>query len=181
MFCSAINTDFQSFISSQHLAIVLGTEIPHLHPSSDSKSGLHFTTNSVRNEDEFSSLLLLSSANHTPLLTFWTASWCPSCRVVAPLVREMVERDGVGEKEGGVAFAEVELDSVTIGDLGMRYMITSIPTLLSFSRQEAQLATKVTSVEDMKNPKFLKEWIENEAKRGGTGGAGGGLFGIFGR
>lgn len=55
-----------------------------------------------------------------------------------------------------------------------------MPTLLSFSRQEAQLETKVTSVEEMKDREFLRLWIQNEANRGGAGGAGGGKGGLFG-
>lgn len=59
-----------------------------------------------------------------------------------------------------------------------------MPTLLSFNRQEAQLATKIVNVDEMKDREFLKLWIENEARRGGAGGAGGsrgvigGLFGM---
>ena len=59
--------------------------------------------------------------------------------------------------------------------------ITSIPTLLAFSRQEAQLQTRVTSVEEMKDKEFLRLWIEDEAMRGESGGKGGGFFGgLFG-
>ena len=59
--------------------------------------------------------------------------------------------------------------------------ITSIPTLLAFSRQEAQLQTKLTNVEEMKDKDFLRLWMEDEAMRGGSGGKGGGLFGgLFG-
>lgn len=54
-----------------------------------------------------------------------------------------------------------------------------MPTLLAFSRGEAQMKTRLTSVKDMKNQKFLKEWIEVEARQGGGGGAGGSLFGWF--
>ena len=64
--------------------------------------------------------------------------------------------------------------------------INSMPTLLAFDRQEAQLETKVTNVEDLKRKQFLIEWIEREAKRHGEGGGGGGGLGgllgsIFGR
>lgn len=62
--------------------------------------------------------------------------------------------------------------------------INSIPTLLSFSRGEAQLGTKVTSVEEMKDREFLRRWIREEARRGGKGGArsgGGGGGGLFGK
>lgn len=52
--------------------------------------------------------------------------------------------------------------------------------MLAFDRQEAQLETKVTKVDDLKNKEFLTKWIEKEASRHGQGGAGGsGLFGLF--
>ncbi|KAL2356780.1 hypothetical protein BJ546DRAFT_1059326 [Cryomyces antarcticus] len=141
--------------------------------------------NSVRTEDEFTNLLLLSASSRKPLITLWTARWCASCKEVAPIIKELVEADGIGESEGGIGYAEVELDAPTIGDLPMRYMITSMPTLLAFDRQEAQIDTKVINVESLKDRKFLIEWLEKEAKRRGSGGAGGvsvgsissGLFG----
>lgn len=84
------------------------------------------TPASVRSHDEFNSLLLLSASSRTPLLTFWTASWCPSCRVVKPIVREAVE-GGIGEGQGGVGFAEIEFDAPGMGDLGMRYFVRENP------------------------------------------------------
>ncbi|KAI9680696.1 MAG: hypothetical protein M1817_004136 [Caeruleum heppii] len=135
--------------------------------------------NSIRNEEEFSSLLLLSASNRTPLITLWTASWCPSCRLVSPLLKELIERDRVGEQEGGVSLAEVEVDSVDNGALAMRYIIKSLPTLLSFSRQEPQMTSRVTTLERLKDRTFLKHWIEQEAVRGGAGGDGGSLFGTI--
>lgn len=76
----------------------------------------------------------------------------------------------------------MEFDSPTLGEVAQRYMITSIPTLLSFARSEAQLQTRLTSVEEMKDRDFLMLWIEDEAMRGESGGkGGGGLFGgLFG-
>jgi hypothetical protein len=75
---------------------------------------------------------------------------------------------------------EVEMDAVSLGDLGIQYRINSIPTLLAFSRGEPQNETKVVKLEDLKSTTVLKDWIEHEAKRGGAGGAGGKLFGLFG-
>jgi hypothetical protein len=67
-------------------------------------------------------------------------------------------------------------------DLGMTYMITSMPTLLSFDRGEAMVDTKVVDPKLMKNELWLREWIRTEAsRRGGGGGGGPGLFGgLFG-
>lgn len=152
-------------------------------------------TNSIRNRDSFFTHLSLCSSSRTPLLTFWTAGWCPTCRTVEPLLRDLVA-SGVGEAEGGVAFAEVEFDAPDLmvaaaeaggQQLAMAYMITSVPTLLSFDAGEAQTATKLTDARKMADRQFLVEWICREARRqggrggGGGGGGGGALFGgLFG-
>ncbi|KAL8793668.1 MAG: hypothetical protein Q9195_003717 [Heterodermia aff. obscurata] len=155
-------------IRSQHVHSILPPHVPQRIASTIRKfnSVQRRRANaptSVRSHDEFNSLLLLSASSRRPLLTFWTASWCPTCRVVKPLVREAVE-SGVGEGQGGVGFAEVEFDAPGMGNLGMKYFvrenlqrnINSMPSLLSFSRQEAQLKTMITSVDEMKDKEFLR-------------------------
>ena len=82
----------------------------------------------------------------------------------------MIEHQGAGEDHGGVSFAEVEFDSPTIGEVAGRYAITSMPTLLAFSRQEAQMETRLTDVNEMRDREFLRLWITQEAMRGGVGG-----------
>ena len=98
----------------------------------------------------------------------------------------MVE-SGVGEAEGGVGFVEVECDAPDVmnENMGMTYMITSIPTLLSFDGGEAMTQTKVVDAKRLRDRAWLEEWIRTEAKRhggrgGGGGGAGGLLEGLFG-
>jgi len=93
--------------------------------------------------------------------------------------------NGIGETStSSVNYCEVEYDSPDISetDLAMRYMITNIPTLVTFDRGEIITATKITDVEKLKDENYLIEWIENEAKRKGQGtGPEGGLFGgLFG-
>ncbi|KAI1394846.1 hypothetical protein F4819DRAFT_493055 [Hypoxylon fuscum] len=144
--------------------------------------------NSVRRPDDLHTYKLLSSSSRTPLITLWTTSWCATCHVVAPLLQSVVE-SGVGEAEGGVGYCQVEFDApdMTSDGLGMEYMITSIPTLLSFDAGEAQVRTKITDGRKLADKAFLEDWIRNEAKRhggrggGGGGGGGPGLFGgLFG-
>ena len=43
----------------------------------------------------------------------------------------MIETSGVGEKEGGVGFAEVEIDSPVVGDLASRYIVRFDPSVHS--------------------------------------------------
>ncbi|KAF2741832.1 hypothetical protein M011DRAFT_472770 [Sporormia fimetaria CBS 119925] len=136
----------------------------------------------VRTPDELHTLTFLSATDNRPLITFWTASWCSTCQAVKPLVKDLIEKEKVGEQEGGLGFVEVEIDSTLIGDLPMKFLITSMPTLLAFSRQEPQMETKLTRPEQMKDKNFLREWLLNEARRGGrAGGSGGRAFGgLFG-
>ncbi len=79
-------------------------------------------TNRIRSEQDFNTLTLLSASSRQPLVTFWTASWCPSCRVVRPLIKEALD-SGIGEAQGGVGFAEVEVDAPDAKDLGFRYLV----------------------------------------------------------
>lgn len=138
----------------------------------------------IRREDELETLTLMSASSRTPLITLWMANWCQSCKIVSPLVQKLIEQDGIGEEQGGVSFVEVEMDSMDLGGvagLAMRYGITSMPTLLAFDRQEPQLETRVSRLDNMKSAAFLTKWIEAEASRQGAGGAGGNILGLFGR
>lgn len=76
----------------------------------------------------------------------------------------------------------MELDSSLIGDLATTFAVAKAPTLLAFSRGEPQLETMVTGEKELRDWKFLEEWVKVEARRGGDGGAGGGWFGgLFGK
>ena len=98
-------------------------------------------------------------------------------------MKSLIE-SGVGEAEGSVMYAPVSFDFPDTASLGSTYMISSIPTLLSFDAGESQTQTKVTDVKKMADRQFLMEWIKEEAKRhGGRGGGGGGgsaFGGLFG-
>lgn len=142
---------------------------------------------SVRNQDQLTTYLQLSSSSRRPLLTLWTTSWCATCHQVSPLLKHLIESEGVGEAEGGVTYAEVEYDAPDVvgAGLGLTYMINKVPTLLSFDAGEAQIATKVVDGRQLADRRFLEEWIRTEARRhggrGGGGGGGGSLFGgLFG-
>lgn len=131
---------------------------------------------SVRNEDQFRTYLAASSSSRRPLLTLWVTNFCPTCKHVSPMLKSLVD-SGVGEAEGGVCYCEVEFDApdVMTSGLGLTYMISSVPTLMSFDAGEAQVETKVADGNRLKDRRFLEEWIRTEARRhGGRGGGGGG-------
>lgn len=151
-------------------------------PTPRAKNRIYPTT--IRKEDELQTLVLMSASTRVPLITLWMTNWCQSCKIVSPMIRELLEKDGIGETQGSVSFAEVEMDSPDLGGMGglaLRYGINSMPTLLAFDRQEPQLETKVARLDDLKSKAFLTKWIKTEAARHGSGGAGGVFGGLFGR
>lgn len=138
----------------------------------------------VRSDDELQTLILLSASSRVPLITLWRTQWGSRCNTVAPLIRELVETDGIGAETSGnpVSFVEVEIDAPDVQSAAERYAIHSVPTLLAFDRSEPQFETRVTKMEDLGNRRFLIPWIENEAARKGEGGGGGlGWFGSLGK
>ncbi len=57
---------------------------------------------------------------------FW-AEWCGPCRMVSPVVEELV-----GEYEGKVNFAKVNVDNNN--EIASKYNVFSIPTLAIFNK-----------------------------------------------
>lgn len=89
----------------------------------------------------------------------------------------------IGEAEGGVGFACVEMDAPEVMSSGLagEYFITSIPTLLAFKKGQAHLENKVVEKTDLGNRAFLEGWVRKEASRGGKRSGGGALLrAIFG-
>ncbi|MCJ1417243.1 hypothetical protein MMC32_003585 [Xylographa parallela] len=138
----------------------------------------------IRSLPTLTTTLALSTTAARPLLAlFGLSTTSRADAAIRALLLQLLEREGAGEREGGVGYAEVELDApdCVVEDVGGLYAITSIPTLMAFSRGEPQQLTKLTDPAELQDREFLTLWIENEARRGGAGGAGGGFFGgIFG-
>ncbi|KAG0131681.1 hypothetical protein HOY82DRAFT_669886, partial [Tuber indicum] len=118
-------------------SLLLQARTPRPRTSSFHTSQTHFqprTYDSVRSIDTFHTLLLTHTASSTPLITYWTTSYCPACRAVKPLLWR-----AVGDSSNGkVGLVEVELDAPgDVGELGLRYSIRKVPTILVFVRGES--------------------------------------------
>ncbi len=72
------------------------------------------------NSQEFSVVVAQSGA---PVVVDFYATWCPPCRMLAPLLDEMAARYG-----GRVRFVKVNIDESP--DLARQYRVSGVPTLV---------------------------------------------------
>ena len=66
----------------------------------------------------------------TPVLVDFWATWCPPCRMMAPIVDEIAA-------EKGEALKVVKLDTDENPEIAGKYGIVSIPTFILFKNGEA--------------------------------------------
>jgi thioredoxin 1 len=85
----------------------------------------------VLTDDNFESEVL--QADQPVLVDFW-AAWCGPCRMVAPIVEELV-----GEYNGRAKVCKLDVDAAQ--KTAQEYGIRSIPTLLIF--REGKVADQV--------------------------------------
>ncbi|KAG0638036.1 hypothetical protein HOY80DRAFT_1049251 [Tuber brumale] len=138
------------------------------------------TYDSVRSTDTFHTLLLTHTASSTPLITYWTTSYCPACRVVKPLLWRAVEQSSNGK----IGLVEVELDAPgDVAELGLRYGIRKVPMILVFVRGESVGEWRVEAGDERMKGRALGEFVEEVGREGGRkgwGGSGSGSGGFWG-
>jgi len=117
------NTHTMILRSSGGLSRTLKAAYLQRHFLTSSSAPQNRIFDNIRTPNDLHTLTMLSATANRPLITLWSASWCSNCKAVKPLVRDLIEEERVGEAEGGLGFAEVELDSTLIGDLGVKYMV----------------------------------------------------------
>lgn len=68
------------------------------------------------------------ASDQPAVIDFW-AEWCGPCRMISPVVDELAE-----QYAGKIAVGKCNVDEQ--GDIAMKYMIRSIPTILFFKGGE---------------------------------------------
>lgn len=165
--------------SSQHS--LTSTRAFSTTPPQYSESKNRIYTN-IRDPASLHETVLLSTSSRIPLLTYWSASYCPPCKVISPLLKKIVNSTSPpcpAEPANKIGFAEVEFDAndIMMSSVPMDFMVNSLPTLIVFDRGE--VVERVTDVRNMSNEQWLRDWIEVQARRKGegSGGSGKGVFG----
>jgi thioredoxin len=73
---------------------------------------------------------LLSSTTY--VLIDFTASWCPPCRMIAPIFEQLSMSNS---KDGALAFAKVDVDEQR--EIAQKYNISAMPTFVLVKNGEA--------------------------------------------
>ena len=79
----------------------------------------------------------LKRAGETPVLVDFWATWCPPCRMLAPVIDQLA-------KESNGKYIIAKLDTDKAPGIAARFQIDGIPTLLIFKR--AELVDKIVGV-----------------------------------
>ncbi|MCI0714146.1 MAG: thioredoxin [Chloroflexi bacterium] len=80
---------------------------------------------SIVNQSEWESEVLSSE---TPVLVYFWAEWCPPCKMLGPIVKEIAEEQS--------QLRVVKVDADDNPDIVMQYGIMGIPTLLLIKNGE---------------------------------------------
>lgn len=68
-------------------------------------------------------------AADVPVLVDFTATWCPPCRAIAPVLEAVAEQEA-----GRLRVAKVDVDANP--DLARQFKVMSLPTLVLFDKGE---------------------------------------------
>lgn len=83
---------------------------------------------SIAKQEEFDNLVLKAS---TPVIVDFYADWCPPCRRLAPVLKDVAN-----QYTGKVAVVKVNVDKMP--ELAQKYSINAIPTLIGFKNGSIQ-------------------------------------------
>lgn len=107
----------------------------------------HVTTFDFRNE------VLLAS---TPVVLDFYATWCPPCKMLAPMLDQLAT-----EYSGRVKFVKVNTDEEY--ELAAQYGIQGVPTLMFF--EQGKLVDKVVGVPPLQSFRQRIDQLEAKSRR----------------
>ena len=92
---------------------------------------------------------VLAASHEVPVLIDLWAEWCSPCRVISPLLKQLVE-----ENEGRIKLAKIEVDEGENMKLAGRYKVRGFPTIILIIKGE-----EVTRFSGAKPLSFLREFV----------------------
>jgi thioredoxin 1 len=104
-----------------HSKKLISSTIPLNHKRTNINTFIMSKPAHVESSTQFDELL----ANNTYVLIDFTASWCPPCKMIAPIFEQL---SITNTKKGSLAFAKVDVDEQR--EIAAKYRITAMPTFI---------------------------------------------------
>jgi thioredoxin 1 len=83
----------------------------------------------IYTEEEWRTTLENSRDEEKGLLVQFTATWCPPCRMIAPVVSQLAK-----ENTAHVRFVKVDIDNKDVANIVMNHNVSSVPTFVGYSK-----------------------------------------------
>ncbi|KAL3594177.1 hypothetical protein FPOAC2_08482 [Fusarium poae] len=106
---------------------ILGLQESSQAPAATTRHGVK----NITNASEFDRLM--SAANNSCAVVFFTSATCPPCKTLYPIYDELAE--GVGDK---ATLIKVDISQPQQHEIGSRYSIRATPTIVTFLRGEEE-------------------------------------------
>ncbi|GER41021.1 thioredoxin [Striga asiatica] len=141
------------FSSSTAPAGFQGAFLNHSRSFSSSPSTDPSKVVSIESEEQFNDLLRKVQDESLPAIFYYTAVWCPPCRLLSPIIGQL------GEKYPHVTTYKIDIDKEELGNALGRMNIQSVPTLHFF--QGGKKASEVIGAD----VQLLKDTMETLYKK----------------
>ena len=99
--------------------------------------------------EQFQSKVLDESYHRLVLVDFW-ADWCPPCKVIAPILKQISE-----EFENEICIAKLEVDEGKNMKLAGQFQVRGFPTLILF--KEGEEVDRFSSAQSFS---FIEQFIQ---------------------
>jgi len=107
----------------------------------------------VADLDNFDDSVIKASHNKPVLVDLW-AEWCSPCRVIAPILQNVM-----AEYEGQIAIAKVEVDDGDNMKIAGHYQVRGFPTIILF-----QYGVEKARFSGAKPLQFIRSFIDEHAE-----------------
>lgn len=62
-----------------------------------------------------------------PLLAYFTAKWCPPCRMIAPIFEQLAE-----ENHKSINFVKIDIDKSELTSIVSAHNVSAVPTFIGY-------------------------------------------------